>query len=144
MPAATPHSPLAAVGLLINEVEMNPPGSDSGAEWVEIYNPTAQVVSLAGWTVSYTGHGGGWDQLPAESIEPGGRLRFVYPKQHLENSRGDAIRLRDSFGAIVDETPVGMKDQANDSRTWQRIPDGADSDLLADWVFATGTPAAEN
>ncbi len=47
----------AASGLLINEVEMNPPGSDSGAEWIEIFNPTTEAVALAGWSASYTGYG---------------------------------------------------------------------------------------
>ena len=140
---AQPSSPVAT-GLLINEVETNPPGSDSGAEWIEIYNPTPEAVSMLGWAASYTGYGGGWDPIPSVTVEAGGYYRFVYPKQHLENSRGEVIRLRNAAGGIVDETPPGLRDQENDSRTWQRIPTGIDSDLLADWVFGTGTPGVAN
>ena len=35
--------------LKINELMYNPSGSDSGQEWVEIYNAGAESVELAGW-----------------------------------------------------------------------------------------------
>jgi hypothetical protein len=42
--------------LVINEYELNPVGEDHGHEWVELYNPTDEVVNLAGWTLQ-TSHG---------------------------------------------------------------------------------------
>ena len=141
---ATAASPFAAATLIITEVEMNPPGSDSGAEWIEIFNPTTQSVALAGWSASYTGYGGGWDSIPSVTIAPSEYYVFVYPKQHLENTRGAVIQLRNPGGKIVDETPVGLRDEENDSRTWQRMANGTDSYSLADWFFAGGTPGIAN
>ena len=140
----TGSSPFAGSSPIITEVEMNPAGSDWGTEWIEIHNPTGQPISLAGWTVSTTVGSGGWEALPGVTIAPGGYYRFVYPKQHLENSQGESIQLRNVSSVVVDETPIGLTDTHNDSRTWQRFPDGADPDSLDDWVFATGTPGGEN
>jgi len=147
---ATPETPASpepistASTLLITEVEVNPAGSDSGAEWIELFNPTSQPVALQGWAASYTGYGGGWDPIPSVTIGPGGYYRFVYPKQHLENSRGESIKLRDASGTVVDATPVGLSDERNDSRTWQRMRFSEGSGTLADWAFAQGTPGREN
>jgi len=137
-------SAIAADTLVITEVEMNPPGSDSGAEWIEIHNPTEQAITLAGWAASYTGYSGGWDPIPFVTIQPGGYYRFVYPKQHLENSRGEVIQLRNRDYEIVDASPPGLRDSSNDLRTWQRVPDGPDLDSDDDWVFRNGTPGCEN
>ena len=42
--------------VVINEVDINPPGDDSKliSEWVELYNPTDQTVDLGGWLVGAT------------------------------------------------------------------------------------------
>jgi len=37
--------------VLISEVLYDPSGSDTGREWVELYNPTGQVVDLSGWSL---------------------------------------------------------------------------------------------
>ena len=131
---------------IINEVEMNPPGEDSGAEWIEILNPTADPVNLTGWAASYTANvgGDGWDDLPGVVIASEERYLFIYPVRHLENSRGEVIRLRNAAGEIVDETPIGLTDTDDDSRTWQRIPDGKESNSKADWLFVEGTPGGAN
>lgn len=34
--------------VLINEFEQDPPGSDVGMEWVELYNPTDSPVDISG------------------------------------------------------------------------------------------------
>ncbi|MBU7004518.1 MAG: lamin tail domain-containing protein [Theionarchaea archaeon] len=41
---------------MINELEHNPAGTDTGNEWVELFNPTSSSVSLSGWSLSTT-HG---------------------------------------------------------------------------------------
>jgi len=43
-----------ATYIIINEVEMNPVGSDSGNEWVELYNPTNVTVDISLWWVMAT------------------------------------------------------------------------------------------
>ena len=143
--AVAPSTSAIATGTLaITEVEMNPPGSDSGAEWIEIHNPTEQPITLEGWAASYSGYGGGWDPIPFVTIQSGGYYKFVYPKQHLENSRGNIIQIRNRVGEIVDSTPSGLRDSANDSSTWQRFPDGSDPDFEPEWDFIYGTPGLSN
>jgi len=142
----SPSIPLIAAEetVVITEIEMNPTGSDSGAEWIEIHNHTGSAITLAGWAVSYTGYGGGWDPIPLVTIPPGGYYQHVYPKQYLENSRGGVVQLRDASCVVVDEIPAGLTDQDNDSRTWQRFPDGSDMDTDDDWLFFSGTPGGPN
>jgi hypothetical protein len=40
--------------VLINEIELNPAGTDSGGEKVELYNPSNSSVDISGWTISST------------------------------------------------------------------------------------------
>ncbi len=44
----------AANGVLINEVDLNPAGTDNGAEKVELYNPSNSTIDVSGWTISST------------------------------------------------------------------------------------------
>ena len=41
----------ARPGITIEEFLPDPPGSDAGAEWVELRNGTAQPMDLAGWHI---------------------------------------------------------------------------------------------
>lgn len=38
--------------VMINEVEFNPYGADSGEEKVELYNPSDDYADIGGWTLS--------------------------------------------------------------------------------------------
>ena len=40
--------------ILINEVELNPAGTDNGAEKVELLNPSSSAIDVKGWTISST------------------------------------------------------------------------------------------
>jgi uncharacterized repeat protein (TIGR01451 family) len=66
---------------LISEVLYNPPGAEDGGEWVEIYNPTAQAVDLAGWRLGDVGPGGeygsGLYAFPAGTRLPAGGVLLV-------------------------------------------------------------------
>jgi cytosine/adenosine deaminase-related metal-dependent hydrolase len=44
------------LGLVLSEIFYNPPGSDTGKEWVELYNGTASPIDLSGYSL---GNGGG-------------------------------------------------------------------------------------
>jgi len=35
--------------IVVNEWEQNPEGTDSGKEWIELYNPTFREIDLSGW-----------------------------------------------------------------------------------------------
>ncbi len=50
-----PPPPPPAAGLLLSEVLYDVSGSDNGFEWVELYNPTAQAIDLASFSL---GNGG--------------------------------------------------------------------------------------
>jgi len=124
--------------IVINEVELNPPGEDRGNEWAELYNPEDSAVEIGGWTLSTT-HGETVTlTIPAgASIPARGYYSVTYAKQWLDNE-GESIILRDSGGREIDR--VGpFNDEKNDGRAWQRYPDGADT-----WVFEPSTRKAVN
>ncbi len=120
-----------ATDVVINEVELNPPGPDSGNEWVELFNPLSRDVDLNGWTLT-TGKGlGRHHSLPNIVIPPGGYHIHTFPTRTLNNGdslgipRGDSVQLWNSQGRMVDSTPW-LIDTDDDSRTWQREHDGSD------------------
>jgi len=138
-------------GVVINEVEMNPPGSDSRNEWIELYNSGDEAVDLTGWQLSYTAYCSSgpfitcWESpLFGVVIPPKGRYIYTYSKMHLHNSNGWQILLRDSSDVIVDSTPQGLTDTYDSGSTWQRVPDGYDTDSYSDWTYQYSTRNAPN
>ncbi|MFP4196712.1 MAG: lamin tail domain-containing protein [Methanomassiliicoccales archaeon] len=129
--------------VVINEFEQNPPGPDRGNEWIELYNPTDQVVDLSGWSVK-TSHGIQALERLDVSIMPGSRLVYTFPSQALDNGGRDkfplneCVTLLDEEGRRVDSTPWA-EDHHNDERSWQRSYDGSDR-----WVFKEATKGATN
>jgi len=132
-------------GILINEFELNPGGTDKGNEWIELYNATKTAVDLTGYTLragsnpekkSYT--------LENLTISPWDRAKVPLPGSFLNNngsaliSEGECIILCSPDGKEVDRTPT-KKDTKNNDFTWQRMSDGA-----REWVFAKGTPGQIN
>lgn len=47
---------LPMTGLILSELFYNPPGEDSGKEWVEIYNGTGTEVDLSGYSLGWAGN----------------------------------------------------------------------------------------
>jgi competence protein ComEC len=124
----------AATSILINEVELNPPGSDySGNETVELYNPTDNGVDVSGWTVySVVGKTAKITIEDGTTIPAKGFLVVDANSQWLDNT-SEGVGLANADGALVDS--VGpISDENDDYRTWQRSPDGSDN-----WVFAHET-----
>jgi len=129
--------------IVINEVEQNPPGTDTGHEWIELYNPTPNVVDIGGWTISTTA--GATVKLTISlgtNIAAGGYYVVTYDKQWLDNE-GEYVILRDSGGNEVDRTP-SLSDTYDDGRSWQRYPNGIDTDSVSDWSFRTNTKGLSN
>ncbi|HID90346.1 TPA: hypothetical protein EYP44_00095, partial [Candidatus Bathyarchaeota archaeon] len=120
--------------VVINEVEQDPPGEDAGNEWVELYNPTDGDVDIGGWTVSTT-HG----RTVTVTIPQGtviaskGYWVYTHEEQWLDNE-GESVVLRDADGAEIDKTRA-MDDDEDDERSWQRFPNGVDTDSDEDWQF---------
>lgn len=127
-----------AAHVVINEVELNPPGNDTGNEWVELYNPTPTMIDLTGWTLQTTHGRTVTVAIPQGSqIAPNGYYIVTNAAQWLDN-QNESIILRDKGGQQQDLTPI-LSDTANNDHTWQRYPDGSDN-----WVFAPSTRGAIN
>lgn len=126
--------------LVINEIEINPSGTDAGREWVELYNATDQAIDLAGWRISYTYRTIGTFPLAEASrpLPPGGFFVFTYPGICLVNATLARVQLFDPAGTVIDETPV-IRDEADDEKSWQRFPNGGDPATPDLWVFREAT-----
>ncbi|MEM4263183.1 MAG: lamin tail domain-containing protein, partial [Thermoplasmata archaeon] len=130
--------------LVINEVELNPAGTDAGREWVEIYNPLEREIELKGYSLE-TMHGE-IASLPLDGvIAPRGYRVFTFSKTSLDNGDpgdsfafGDSIALLNPDGDALDITPV-ISDTTSNSDTWHRSWDGAPK-----WVFGKGSKGTTN
>lgn len=107
---------------------VNPEGnSDTGYEWLELYNPGSAPVDASGWVVEKASNPDSWSArvvLPANTVldggahlliaehlvaVPGGITPLVLPSEGtlgLGNSQ-DAVRLVDCTGAAIDTVVYG-------------------------------------
>lgn len=157
--------------VVLNEVYYDAPGADAGYEFVELLNPTAQAVSLAGWRLE-AGDGAGpgrwrvaWTGAAGDVVAPNARFVIgearVFPAPDrvvtlaLENGP-DAVRLVAPDGS-VDVVGYGALTYAEyfagrpapdapAGSSLARLPDGRDTgDNLADFaVVSPPTPGAAN
>jgi hypothetical protein len=96
--------------ILINEVELNPAGTDSGAEKVELHNPSGSAIDVKGWTISSTAGrtsapvviNEGTTITTTTTIPPKGYLIVGGgdSQQWLDNTSGEAIELRNDSGRL--------------------------------------------
>ena len=130
---------------VINEFELNPPGNDNSRdaeEWVEIYNPTSQVVDIGNWTLT-TGYKSIIEIIPEGTlIEPGEYYVIARGSVWLVNSE-EFLILRNESGEEVDRTPV-KNDDDNNASSWYRYPNGQDTDSDNDWIYRSSTRGALN
>ncbi|MFQ5573599.1 MAG: lamin tail domain-containing protein [Nitrosopumilaceae archaeon] len=131
--------------VVINEIDINPPGDDSRSvsEWVELYNPTDDEINLGGWTISSTTVLKKTLTIPSGTIlEPGRFLAYSHVKVWFTDV-SERVELRDSNGILVDETPE-ISDLKSDFTSWQRIYDGLDTDSSSDWKFESSNAGSSN
>jgi uncharacterized repeat protein (TIGR01451 family) len=129
--------------VVINEFESNPSGTETGNEWVELFNPTPGSVDIGRWKLldSYYGKA---VSIPSGTVIPsGGYLSVAWTSGSLVNSKPISISLLDSSGAVVDAT-ASKADSKNDDRCWARFPDGNDTDLDSNWAFQESTRGKSN
>lgn len=113
------------LAIRINEVELNPEGTDSGMEWVELYssieinledyklvNNDGDEINLSGSFLGYYIH--------------------IFDKQWLDNSDEKVLLYKDND--LIDETEI-FKDDKNNLLTWQ---------LCENWEFKESTKEEEN
>lgn len=142
-PEPEPEPPSGEKNIVINEVEANPLGTDTGNEWVELYNPHEYAVDVGGWKITTTHGDTVTVYIPiGTTLSSHSCMVFSYTDQWIDNEDEQLI-LYDSEYMEKDRTPV-IYDTSNDSRTWQRSPNGHDSDSSLDWVFRTNTKGSEN
>jgi len=131
--------------VVINEIDINPPGDDSKtiSEWVELYNPTATVMEIGGWSIASTTVLKKTLTIPYGTlIEPGRYLTYSYQTVWFTDV-SERVELRDANGIVIDETPV-ITDSLGDYTSWQRTYDGYDTNSSSDWVFETSSARSSN
>ena len=131
--------------VVINEIEINPPGDDSFtiSEWVELYNPTDSPVDLSGWEIASTTILKKTLTLSEGTIiQPGKFLTFQNTKVWFTDV-SERVELRDASGTVIDETPV-ITDVKNDFTSWQRVYDALDTDSSNDWKYVISTAGLTN
>jgi len=131
--------------VVINEVDINPPGDDSASisEWVELYNPTDSDIDMSGWSVASTTILKKTMTISSGTIiEPGQFLTYSYQNIWFTDVN-ESVELRDENNLVIDKTPI-VSDLQNDFTSWQRIYDGFDSDNSDGWKFVTSTAGSSN
>ncbi len=134
-----------AKNVVINEIDINPPGNDalSPSEWVELYNPTDSVVDLSGWEIASTTVLKKTLTIPdGTKLNPGQFRTFSYTTGWFTDT-SEKVQLRNVAGAVIDETPV-ITDLSNDFRSWQRNYDGFGGNSISDWKFSTSNAGSSN
>jgi hypothetical protein len=122
-------------GVLVNEFEPNPEGTDKDREWAEILNLTGSPVDLNDWTITTSKK----KVFIIKDVElaPGGRTVIYFPGTFLVNSK-EYLILKDPDGEEIDRSAT-MSDSRNDSATCQRAMDGS-----TEWSLMEGTEDGAN
>ena len=124
----------ATIGVVINEIMADPSGTDTGHEWIEIYNGSGVDVDVSGWVLqggasSYSFLGSlpeGMVLLAGEYLLIGdelveddfGMAPDVLMSMSLGNagSNADSIRITDCIDQVIDTVVYG--DLLNESDEW--------------------------
>ena len=125
--------------IVINEFESNP---KEGSEWIELYNPTNSDIDISNWEI--------WDGLSSpkkiyivlESVVLNSNSYYVAEVNNLNNG-DEFLTLYDSESNLIDETPT-LADSLGSVYTWQRSPNGVDTNSGSDWNFQINTKDMDN
>ncbi len=113
--------------IVINEIELNPAGTDKGNEWLELYSEQEVNLSESKWKLMNADN----DTLDLNGTI-NGYLIIQFPFQWLDNSDEKVILLNEN--TTIDETPF-LSDTLNNNYTWN---------LCGEWVFTNATKGSEN
>ncbi len=112
--------------LKITEIELNPSGTDSGNEWIELYSDSE--IDLSGYKlVNNDG-----DEINLNGVVKGYYV-YTFKRQWLDNTDEKVFLYKDN--TLIDESPL-MKDSKNDGFTW--------SYCNSEWKFAESTKGFQN
>lgn len=122
-------------GVLINEFESNPEGTDKDHEWAEVINLTGTEVDLTDWTITTSKKK--VHIIKDVKLAPGERAVIEFEGTFLLNSK-EYLILKDPDGVEMDRTEK-CTDSSNNGKTFQRVIDGS-----TEWSMAQGTPGEAN
>lgn len=128
--------------LKINEVEYNPPGPVSNNQWIELYNGGENIVKIGGWLVKSTKLGKTFS-IPAGFVILRNDYLVIPFNSVMFGLENESLVLLTPDSVEVDRTPL-LSDTADDDRTWQRFPNGIDTDTPGDWAFKNSTFSDSN
>jgi hypothetical protein len=74
--------------VVINEIYADPPGTYDGAEFIELYNPTASPIDISGWVLTGTEYGG--------ATYCGGEDRWQFPASTTIAAGGYIVVAKDA------------------------------------------------
>ena len=117
--------------IMINEIELNPKSNDDDMEWIELYNPSNSDVNIGDYKIE-TSKSTVID-LPSDAEIKAGETYVIELDRQLLSDIAEIVVLESGSGEVVDRTP-SFVDRSDDSRTWQRMPDGNN-----EWQFASDT-----
>jgi hypothetical protein len=109
--------PIVSAAIVINEFELNPPGSDGGKEWVELFNDGSSR-NVSGWYVQDKDG----DNYTLPNMTIGGNSFFVFDNLTGLINTDQNLKLYNNFNVLQDSTG-NFSDTDNDDNTWQRVPD---------------------
>lgn len=121
--------------IVINEFMANPSGSDSGNEWVELYNKEDDAVNISGWKI--------YDLVGLRATITSGTIihakgyYLISGISNLNNSGAEKIELQDQAAQIID---LINYNGATSGESEGRFPDGSSSFHK----FSNPTPGAPN
>ncbi|NYT02166.1 MAG: lamin tail domain-containing protein [Methanosarcinales archaeon] len=134
--------PSALGGMVVNELELNPP--DDAIDWVELYNAGDEAVDIGLWTAVITD--GSWKgeiQIPNGTVLEPGQFYLASGQRSWNHGDSGYAYLLTANGTKVDETAMRTDSMGNDM-TWGRHPDGHDTDTDGDWGLSMASPGKSN
>ncbi len=121
----------SSASVKINEVEINPSGSDTNLEWIELYNDGGSV-NLSGWLIQ--------DEALVNYSLPSVIITDFYVLDGQDFTLDANKNFTLYQGSIKRDNPDLLFDDLSDNdNTWSRIPDGNNS-----FVFQASTKGLPN
>lgn len=114
------------IAVRINEIELNPSGTDAGNEWIELYSE--EEIDLEGYKIVNNDDG-----EIILNVTFSGYFIYLLEKQWLDNSDEKVFLYKDR--ELIDETEI-FKDDKNNDLTYQFCDNK--------WIFKEKTKGEKN